>query len=1581
MAKSHAIADLELSLAPLSDGLGLTLRYRRPNDAGEDVRGPFVVQLDPTRLISLGNDHGAYGTALADQLFATEASRREFISLCDGAFEADETLRLRFHLHDPALHTIRWELLHDPARSLPLALDTRLLLTRFISAERRGRIELRPRGQLRALIAVAAPDQLGRYQLAPINVQTEIERACRALSPVASDTLGSEGECCTLTALGERLRADEGYDILYLVAHGAFTDNTPWLYLERDDGEVVVEDGRKLADLLRSLDARRPRLVVLSSCTSAGNGYADALAALGSLLAQAGVPAVLAMQGQISVATIERFAPVFFRELLRDGLADRALAAARLAVRDQSDWWMPVLYTRLREGRIWNDGPRATFYGDYTLPAIYVERDELLAQVREQLLSSPQGLALTSAVKVQRPAALHGMGGIGKTVLARALCDDPAIRAAFPDGIFWVTLGQTPELVRPLRGIVEQLGGIVSDNAPTTPSLKAQIAGLLEQKACLFVADDVWRKQDAELLRVGGPRCRLLATTRDAALVESVGAQVYPVPVMAPAQGRLLLREWAEGALDQSEDRLLDKIVLKLGALPLALQLAGAQLRRKEPQQWLAEFDVRKLRSRRREQTHDSLERTFGLSLDQLSAEDRRLYAALAIFREDEATPEIAVAKLWQGLAGLDADETAELVEDLAARALLELRSEHQLRVIVLHDLLRDLMAVELGADQVSAAHNALLCVYRPASSDWHEVKDDGYLYDHLVYHLQGAQRYVELNKLFADQVWMERRFRQRGQLYDGYIEDLSQVILLYQRLAQAALPTGDPPLALIDLVRCALIRTSINSQASSYEPILVASAVARKVWSIGQALSLARRIPEPARKVGMIVALFAQGQIPAELRSQVTQMAFDAATTVEDENEDEERRGTLLRSLTPWLNAEQCTTALALTRHFRAEKTRAAMLEALAPQLNYTQMTDALALVRDFASEDLWVTAVSALAPRLSAEQRAQVLPAVYALKSKKHQVNLLGILIPHLTDEILTEALVATVATNDQLQRIQQLQAFIPYINLVQLRDILQLYASLDDADKRDHASAIESFATNAQSVSRRELLAAAFAFRDPWYRTRIIAALASWLEGDEYRAVLTAAKQLGEDWQQATILESLAPYLQDTQLDDALTMGLAIKAESARGTVLCALAPRLHDDQVDQAFLAAWSIYDARVRRRLLTQIAPRLRSQQMAEILTWIRLLADERSQIDTITALFPHLGEDQQGEVLAIARELRSERYLIDLIEAFAPHVHGQQFAEILARAYDDLHSESIQADALQALATHMDRTQCSAALTTARGFVSDHARLQVLQAVMPQLNHDQLELALTIVQRIDNNELQARGLLSLAPHGQEIGQPELYAEAFDRSLTVTDGTVREELLALIVPRLNDSQLAAAMRITRTIHDRQPQAKLLASLTPYLPHASREEVLSILQASGEQEGTAAILALETALHDDQVHAVLATVSTLSDEWARARILRLLIPQLQPQYLQEVFGIAYTIHNERARVSVFAAIANTRLAALALRTEAQKEIIALIKASAAFSRGSLLLFLVEVQFPLSFGLAPELVEQLVRHSIDICGWQWP
>jgi hypothetical protein len=147
-------------------------------------------------------------------------------------------------------------------------------------------------------------------------------------------------------------RLTDGFDILYLVAHGALHNERPLIFLEDEDGTVTDPDAGRL--IARVGDLKQPPSVVfLSSCQSAGAESQDggALAALGPRLSDAGVPAVIAMQGNITMRTASDFAPAFFESFRRDGVVDQAVAMARGRIRDRRDWWKPVLFSRLRWGR------------------------------------------------------------------------------------------------------------------------------------------------------------------------------------------------------------------------------------------------------------------------------------------------------------------------------------------------------------------------------------------------------------------------------------------------------------------------------------------------------------------------------------------------------------------------------------------------------------------------------------------------------------------------------------------------------------------------------------------------------------------------------------------------------------------------------------------------------------------------------------------------------------------------------------------------------------------------------------------------------------------------------------------------------------------------------------------------------------------------------------------------------------------------------------------------------------------------------------------------------------------------------
>jgi hypothetical protein len=336
------------------------LRFHDPGSDAETPprRGPCPLDLDA--LIPLLLDPAAYGTALSTQVFEDPAIR-SYLSQVKAAVEAtDRVLRLRL-LVDPTaaeLHAVRWELLCDPESGSPFATSERVIFSRFLPSMDWRPVRLRPKAALRALVAVAAPSNLADYGLSPIDPEAEVRRAREALAGIELEVAGVD-QPLTLDHLEQGLR--RGPDILYLVAHGRLKNrHEPLLLMQQEDGRALWVEGDRLAQ--RVADLRElPRLMVLASCEGAGTGDApdsatgpgSAEVALAPRLAAAGVPAILAMQGKISLQTIEQAMPRYFAELLLDGQIDRALAAARGAVRDRPDAWMPALFLRLRGGRIW----------------------------------------------------------------------------------------------------------------------------------------------------------------------------------------------------------------------------------------------------------------------------------------------------------------------------------------------------------------------------------------------------------------------------------------------------------------------------------------------------------------------------------------------------------------------------------------------------------------------------------------------------------------------------------------------------------------------------------------------------------------------------------------------------------------------------------------------------------------------------------------------------------------------------------------------------------------------------------------------------------------------------------------------------------------------------------------------------------------------------------------------------------------------------------------------------------------------------------------------------------------------------
>ncbi len=283
------------------------------------------------------------GGALADALFKGD--------LC-AAYDAATThaasngrgIRLTLSLAAaPQLLSVPWEFLYRRPRFL--ASQRRSPLVRLLDT---GSLVPPPTigTTVRMLAVVASPKDLPALDVA--GERRRIEQAVAGMAAAGRIELDWL-DPASPRALRHALR-DGNYHVLHYVGHSAFTtQGEGMLYLEQEpDGTSIAVDSTLFANLLSDQD--RLRLVVLNSCEGARTTLSDPYAGVATTLVQLGVPAVVAMQFEISDDAAVVFAEELYTNLIgRQDPVDAAVAEARKAVYTEVDpleWATPVLFVR-----------------------------------------------------------------------------------------------------------------------------------------------------------------------------------------------------------------------------------------------------------------------------------------------------------------------------------------------------------------------------------------------------------------------------------------------------------------------------------------------------------------------------------------------------------------------------------------------------------------------------------------------------------------------------------------------------------------------------------------------------------------------------------------------------------------------------------------------------------------------------------------------------------------------------------------------------------------------------------------------------------------------------------------------------------------------------------------------------------------------------------------------------------------------------------------------------------------------------------------------------------------------------------
>ncbi|HEY6374629.1 MAG TPA: tetratricopeptide repeat protein [Edaphobacter sp.] len=298
-----------------------------------------------------------FGNQLFHAVFTGELLGQLRTSM-DRCHEHGRGLRIRLRLKGvPALAELPWEFLYDLEQDHFLATSTLTPMVRYLDLPQ-SVPTLRVKPPLRVLVVLAGPRNLPN-----LDAEGEWERLKTSLAPLeANGAIQLERlATATLDCLRRRARG-EPFHILHFIGHGGFDQaaGDGVLHFEDTKGMSDPVPGQLLGNILRDHDCLR--LAVLNACEGARQSNQDPFSGVAQSLCQQRLPAVVAMQFEISDDAAKTFAEEFYGAIADGYPVDAAVSESRKALfsgRFGQEWATPVLYMRSSSGVLFEVQRRA----------------------------------------------------------------------------------------------------------------------------------------------------------------------------------------------------------------------------------------------------------------------------------------------------------------------------------------------------------------------------------------------------------------------------------------------------------------------------------------------------------------------------------------------------------------------------------------------------------------------------------------------------------------------------------------------------------------------------------------------------------------------------------------------------------------------------------------------------------------------------------------------------------------------------------------------------------------------------------------------------------------------------------------------------------------------------------------------------------------------------------------------------------------------------------------------------------------------------------------------------------------------
>ncbi|OEL23630.1 Disease resistance protein RPM1 [Dichanthelium oligosanthes] len=307
--------------------------------------------------------------------------------------------------------------------------------------------------------------------------------------------------------------------------------------------------------------------------------------------------------------------------------------------------------------------------------------------------------------------SLVGMGGVGKTTLAKKVYNHPDVKRHF-DRSSWVYVSNMMELRGVLREMAKGLMRIPSAEASSLSEgqLQELLLSGLGGIRFLLVLDDVWDRGLWDVIKLVLPKndsgSRVLVTTRNIVVAESVvdvRSDVHRLQPMTFQDSYNLFCKKAflkDGICPDDLKEMAEDIVRKCAGLPLAIVAAGSMMSRKE------KTDTRwksVLESIQKDLNNGDtgVQQALLLSYKDLPHPLKPCFLLLSVIPYDSEVSRKKLVRLWIA-EGFVKEKNNETLETTAEKYLMELINRSMIEVAVasssgrvkacrVHDLLHDL--------------------------------------------------------------------------------------------------------------------------------------------------------------------------------------------------------------------------------------------------------------------------------------------------------------------------------------------------------------------------------------------------------------------------------------------------------------------------------------------------------------------------------------------------------------------------------------------------------------------------------------------------------------------------------------------------------------------------------------------------------------------------------------------------------------------------------------------------------------------------------------------------------------------------